>query len=410
MKLQFVICLVGALLTAAPRGGASDFAVEVIDCVPAPGQFVNNPAFNDPLDIPGSPNGGGTASPDNSSVMSLGGFGGSIVLRFDHTVTDDPGNYLGLDFIVFSNSTWASGDPQRRWAEPAYVEIMLDVDSNGLPGTSPAEVWYLIPGSVLTDAGSYRSQTWDDVPGDPYPPDNVNWFPWIGTYPYLPEGPCNIPLDENGRYATSAYELPVALYADPGGQGGLLGVIVNPNLGDEDPANDPFEGVWGYAELSPTLKLGDLDGDNVVDDPGALAADFYTMPDNPFRVGVTPGSGGGDAFDIAWAVDPATWQPGNLDEFDFIRITGAIDLVLGILGEVSPEIDAVADVRPVPCPGDLDRNNNVDLVDLIRLRNLDGVEDPAAAFSIAGDLVQDGRHDVRDLVELRARRLDSVCE
>jgi hypothetical protein len=410
MKPQTTVCLMGALGLLSSSGWAADFAVEVIECVPAPGQFVNNPVFNDPLMVPGLPAGGGTASPDNSSVMSLGGFGGSIVLRFDHTVADDPGNYLGLDFIVFSNATWASGDPQRRWAEPAHVEIMRDLDSNGLPGTAPGEVWYLIPGSVLSDASTYRSQTWDDVTGDPYPPDNVNWFPWIGTYPYLPEGPCVIPLDENGRYATSAYELPVSFYSDPGGQGGLLGVIVNPNLGDADPANDPFEGVYGYAELSPTLKLGDLDGDNVVDDPGIAAADFYTMPDNPFRVGATPGSGGGDAFDIAWAVDPATWQPANLDGFDFIRITGAVDLVLGILGEVSPEIDAVADVRPVPCPGDLDRNHDVDLVDLIRLRNLDGVEDPAAAFSIVGDLVQDGRHDVRDLVELRARRLDSACE
>ena len=35
---------------------------------------------------------------------------------------------------------------------------------------------------------------------------------------------------------------------------------------------------------------------------------------------------------------------------------------------------------------------------------------PNRGVAIPGDLVQDGRHDVRDLVELRARRLDTVCE
>ena len=58
-------------------------------------------------------------------------------------------------------------------------------------------------------------------------------------------------------------------------------------------------------------------------------------------------SGGGDAFDIAWAVD-SSGNPANLDGFDFIRIATAVDVNMGGLGEASSEIDAVADASPGP--------------------------------------------------------------
>ena len=51
-------------------------------------------------------------------------------MRFDHLVADETYNPMGLDFIVYGNAFWVGGDPQRRWAEPAYVEIMLDVDDD----------------------------------------------------------------------------------------------------------------------------------------------------------------------------------------------------------------------------------------------------------------------------------------
>ena len=119
---------------------------------------------------------------------------------------------------------------------------------------------------------------------------------------------------------------------------------------------------------------------------------------------------GGDAFDIAWAVDPITWQPAELAGFDFLRLTSALDVVLGVMGESSPEIDAVADVRPVACPGDIDRDNDVDLVDLIELRNRLGIEDPQDGFTIPGDLEMDAVLDVQDLVRQRAMYLGMTCD
>lgn len=104
--------------------------------------------------------------------------------------------------------------------------------------------------------------------------------------------------------------------------------VVNPNSTDANPDNDTDEFDWGYADSSPTQKK---------------YLDNYVRPDDPKKVGLTARSGGGDAFDIAWAVD-ANGAPANLDRFDFIRVWTLVQN--GGLGTVTTEIDAVADVAP----------------------------------------------------------------
>lgn len=306
----------GVSVCAMASGG--DFADSVIEYRPAPGQFVNNALFNDPSRALGAPVGGGTAAPSNAKVVSLGGFGGSITLRFSARVMDDPCNPFGMDAIVFSNALWQSGDPNRRWAEAAVIEVCRDSNGNGVPDDG----WFVIRGSHLgaVPADRLEAQAWDNNAGTATPPGNVAWYPSAVFYPGFP-----------AMYATETYRLP-----------GLFetSVLVNPN-GPSATA----EGAWGYGELSPTLVLGDLDGDNIVDDAGADPGEFYTAPDNPFAVGVTAGSGGGDAFDIEWAVDPLTGAPAGLDGFDFVRLSTGVSFIAGVLGELSAEISAVADVR-----------------------------------------------------------------
>ena len=335
MMVNFSAAALGTVLAAtSPAWGQSPFAATVIDFSPAPGQFVNYSAFNDPAETLGPPTGGGTDAQDNSSLVSLGGFGGSITLAFDHTVMDQAANPRGLDAIVFGNAFWYGGNPNRRWAECGHLEISRDVNSNG----QADDPWYLIPGSHLTDwPGQFETQTWDDDVGDPtYPPANPNW----------------IPPGRTGTWTTSGYRLPAAVFErDPP-------VVENPNGLDAT-----LEGIFGYADYSPTLLLGDLDGDNLVDDPTMSPEDFYTVPDDPFEVGITPASGGGDAFDVAWAIDPLTGAPAGLEGFDYIRITCAVNYLTQYLGELSTEIDAVADVGPGPM-GDGDWDGDVDNDDL----------------------------------------------
>jgi hypothetical protein len=270
--------LVGTLLLTiflpTPVLMAWPFADYVIQYTPGPGQWVNNPQFNNPAKALGRPYGISVSVPDNSSVVTLGD-GGSITLGFNKPVWDDPRNPHGLDFIVFGNACWISGDPSYRWQEPAFVEISMDANENGLPD----DEWFLI----------------------------------------LPN---KLPSQLVGAPAQNA---------DTGSSRTIL---------------------RHYAEYTPTLPLP----------PEKTPEEFYTVPDRPSYEGdplsllIDEGSGGGDAFDIAAAVKQVS--PGvpvvpyvyaNIPYFNFIRITDAIvGDYQGILGEISAEIDAVADVSPLP--------------------------------------------------------------
>lgn len=296
----------------APTPGVDCFASAVHDYSPAPGQFVNDSRFNDPARALGPPVGGGTLAPDNSKLVTLGGFGGSITLGFNRTVWNTPGE---LDAIVFSNAFYAGGNPNRRWAECAVIEISRDVNGNGLPD----DPWYLVPGSHITDPqGQWTVVTWDDDTNDPTnPPPHPSW----------------IPPGKSGTWTTETWLLPGDVFNGP--------IVTNPHGTDAQ-----TQGIYGHPGYSPTLILGDLTGNNSIDDPDITPEMFYTVADDPFATAIAPGSGGGDAFDISWAIDPATGQPANLDGFDFIRITTAVHSIHPVFGEISIEVGGVARAMP----------------------------------------------------------------
>ncbi len=318
-----------------PASGESPFAVAVWDYSPAPGQFVRDARFNDPEQAIGPPVGMGITNGNNLSVVTLGGFGGFIVFGFDHLVEDHPLNRFGLDAIVFGNAFWREGDPQRHWAECAVIEISLDANANEIPD----DPWYLIPGSHIDDPSNQLTiKTWDDNVSDlGYPPAFASW----------------IPLGLTGVWSTQAFGLPLLVFGSD--------VVQNPSI------NPMREGIFGYADYSPTLILGDLNADDAVDDPDIGADAYYTFPDDPLIVGITPGSGGGDAFDIAWAIDPTTGTPANLPGFHFIRITTAVDRVSLQVNEKSAEIDAVSDAD-IDQTSDVDADKDIDLLDVAELQ------------------------------------------
>ncbi len=303
--------LLFALAVASHAHAQSPFATRVLEYSPAPGQFVQNPQFNDPVRALGPPGiAGGLAAADNTKCVTLGGYGGTITLGFDHSILANPHNPHGMDFIVYGNGFYVGGDPTRRHAECGIIEVSRDDNHNGLAD----DVWYLIPGSHLSPPIARTSVTWNAATLNP------TW----------------VPPGRSGTWYSSGYLLPVATF-------GASPILVN-SLGTG------AEQVWGYADLAPTLLLGDTGADNTVADPNADPALFYTIPDDPLTIGVSPGSGGGSAIAIRWAVDPSTGLPAHLDRIDFVRISTGINAVHPILGEISTEIGAVADVRPVSSP------------------------------------------------------------
>ena len=293
---------------------------------PAPGQRVQDPQYYDPARALGPPGGGGgLLVADNSKVVTLGGFGGSITLKFDRPVWHNRHNPKGLDLIVYGNGFYAAGDPLRRYAECGVIEVSRDDNNNGLAD----DAWFLIPGTHLPTPLVRSERTWNSALLNP------TW----------------IPPGKAGTWTTSGYQLTTAPFFNGGGH-----LLLNTSA-------TGAEQVFGYADLMPTLLLGDSDADGAVNDPGADAAWFYTRPDDPATVGVDPGSGGGSAVSLAWAIDPATGVGAVLDRIDFVRITTAVDLVHPVLGEVSTEVSAVADVRPV-YSADWNRSGSVTVQDI----------------------------------------------
>lgn len=355
-RRRSAVLVIGALCAAAGTSAStSDFATSVIDYTPAPGFFINDVMFNDPSQALGAPMGGDTDDPtNNTKLVTLGGFGGSITLGFDHTVLDHPANPFGMDAIVFGNAFWVGDVPTRRWAEGGHIEISLDVNENGIAD----DAWYVIQGSSLPDPPDsvYREQDWDDDEGTATPPMYADDYPDPLFYPGI-----------GSTYTTGAYELPsefaVLVLEHPQGPGATE------------------ETHWGYADLSPTLSKPS----------SRTEGDFFTSPDDPMTVGLTPGSAGGDAFDIAWAVDPVTGESANISGFDFIRITTAVQFDTGVVGEISTEIGGVADVRPEILLGDLNGDGYVDAADVGILISAFGSADAIA------DLNGDGIVDAADL-------------
>jgi len=271
---HFAAYLIALTVVASWAAAEDPWADAVVSYTPV------NPVsgFDDPSKAIGEPVGGGGLAPDNSSLVTLGAQGGSLVLKFNTAVTDDAANPMGLDCIVFSNAFFVGGDPQRKFQEPAIIEISRDANSNGMAD----DAWYLIPGSR-----AFASMPFPSV-SEPDGEDNES--PFVNTL--------------------------------------LAGRIRNPNSTDMNAMNNNVEFNWGYAELTPTM-------------PKFL--DNYLRPDDPFEVSITSRSGGGDAFDIAWAID-GVGAPAGISEFHFIRLTNFVDRFMFALADASSEIVAVADV------------------------------------------------------------------
>ncbi|KAA6310828.1 hypothetical protein EZS27_037939, partial [termite gut metagenome] len=112
----------------------SAFAGNVWVYTPAPGQFINTAtsAYKE-----GFTAGQVLAYADERikqrSLLTLGGFGGNILLGFDHTVENIAGAY---DFKIYGNAYEGS-------SEPGIVLVSKDVNNNGLPD----DEWYELAGS-----------------------------------------------------------------------------------------------------------------------------------------------------------------------------------------------------------------------------------------------------------------------
>jgi len=281
------LLLAGLALSVQVR---SQYIHEIIEYLPAPGQYINSTA--------GNPDAANSIIGTTTGLVSLGSFGGYIVFRFEKPVLNDPGNPYGVDFTIFGNSVGS-------WSEPGIVSVMMDENRNSLAD----DTWYELAGSeyqgeaydqgyqvTYTNPGGDKAKDvfWKDNRGN----EGYVYANSIHTQSYYP-GQDEFPEVSRDQYMLGGTRIYAAI--------------------------DSSDNLLIH---SPVLSFGYADNHERANPP-------YTLPDNPYTP-ETEGAGG-DPMDLSWAVDESG-QPVELDSIHFIRVHSAVNGHAGILGEISTEI------------------------------------------------------------------------
>ncbi len=279
----------------------AQYIAEVLEYVPAPSQYMNTVPWSAPSS-PASIVGGINGS------LSLGGFGGYVIFRFEEAVKNDPDHPFGVDFTIF-------GNPMPNWSEPGIVSVMHDANGNGLPD----DTWHELAGSDHNFSSTVRNYavTYENPEVDSA--TDVPWTDNLGNTGYI---------SANSFYSQPYYPLLDSFPGIPADSYTLSGTMIRSTV----------DTAYTTGVYSLKRAFGYVDNQFRGKAP-------YTLPDNPFTPAVE--NAGGDAFDISWAVD----ADGNyvaLDRVHFIRVHSAVNDGAGWLGQISTEITGAAVTVPDP--------------------------------------------------------------
>ena len=266
---------------------------KVWEYTPAPGQFINETA----LATADQAAQFAMSRLKKSLYVSLGGFGGYIIVGFDHSILSSDGDY---DFAVAGNSFYRAGTTTGGSNEPGIVYVMQDTNGNSLPD----DTWFELKGSehhLASPTLRNYSVTYQrpDSPGM-----NVSWKDNQGN-----EG-C---IDYLAQFHKQDYYYPAWITSSTYTLSGTCLApknVKDPTTGQWD--NYPFE--WGYA-------------DN-------MGADCIAIGDYPQC----------NRFRISDAID-AAGNSVTLEYIDFVKIQTGVNTKSGVLGELSTEVLGVFDLH-----------------------------------------------------------------
>lgn len=288
----------------------SPYISRVVEYRPAPGQFINQmPQYEEgDTEEDMRRKAEESISGTNQILVSLGGWGGYITFRFDHTVMNRPGH---KDFAIYGNAFYANTDPTQSGgsAEPGIVMVAYDRNGNGMP--DPDE-WYELAGSeyhkpttLKNYSITYRRPDPDKpaVPGPGYiDREHIAWQDNQSQSGHIAQN-LSHPQDYYPRWIAE-------------GSLTFSGTLLPPN-GTDLSGNGTYYKLqsydYGYADNKPN---SDLDG---------------------------------ISFDIDWAVD-ANGETVRLPGADFIRVYTGVNQQCGWIGETSTEITQARDLN-IPIQG-----------------------------------------------------------
>ena len=296
-KFTVTVYEAGAFYRAQSGASKADWN-KVFEYTPAPGQFINElktggfdgtqttmeaaiayaEARMSQTKADGTP---------NPIWVSLGGFGGYIIVGFDHSI-ENSGDYdLGILGNSFSGSS-----------EPGIVWVMQDENGNG----EPDDTWYELAGSetgkestIQEYAVTYYRPTGPQMP--------VQWSDNLGN---------SGKIDYLKQFHRQDYYYPLWIEED---SYTLTGTCLEPRNYDASGNGSYWVNVeydWGYADnYSPVDRL--TDDDNV---EGEINVNH---------------------FKISNAID-FEGEPIHLDYIDFVKVQVGVNAKSGWLGELSTEV------------------------------------------------------------------------
>lgn len=257
---------------------------KVYEYTPAPGQFINElktGGFDGTQTSPQTAASYAEKRLSEGSFVSLGGFGGYIVVGFDHSI-DNADDY---DFVITGNAYSNS-------SEPGIVWVMQDENGDGLPNDN----WYELQGSETGKATTLKnySVTYYRPSGKQMPVQWIDSEGEMGEIDYQKTS-----HDQDSYYpawiSTASYTLRgtrlEARNADQSGNGSYW-------------IQEAYN--WGYADNFGTI-------DRVSSDSKS------------------------NRFDISNAID-ANGNSVDLAFIDFVKVQTAVNAKSGWLGELSTEV------------------------------------------------------------------------
>lgn len=262
------------------------YASKVLEYCPAPTQFMNTTTtayregftYDEVLKQ-------ATEQIKQRYLLTLGAFGGYIILGFDQSIPNIKGEY---DFKVYGNAYFNSNSNGGS-AEPGIVLVSKDTNNNGLAD----DEWYELAGSEYHSDKSIRNYEITY-----YRPESVlapvRWTDNQGNEGVIPR---------NSSHADYSY-YPAWVKEDKLIFSGTR-LADNGKQENNNWIQYPYE--WGYADNRSNNSE-------------------YSQ------------------FKIDWAVD-SNGNPVELDRIDFVKIYTAVNQVCGWLGETSTEISTIENLH-----------------------------------------------------------------
>lgn len=272
---------------AATESSSAEWS-KVFEYTPAPGQFIGDTRT-------GGFSGNESTAADaaayaeerlsKDAYVSLGGFGGYIVVGFDHSID----NHHGYDIAIKGNSFSGS-------SEPGIVWVMQDENGDG----EPNDTWYELRGSEIGRKTMHRNYSVTYYRPDS-PEQPVKWTDSEGG---------SGEIDYLKAYHQQPYYYPAWITAD---NYTLTGTRLEARNYDKSGKGTMWvqpEYDWGYADnFSPKDRITDSSGKST-----AI---------NRFR--------------IADAIDDQG-RTVDLKYIDFVKVQTAVNAKSGWLGELSTEV------------------------------------------------------------------------